>query len=1119
MSKVWDSLPEEMKKNIENMPREQQEQIKASLESMSPEQRKMMMQKMQSMTPEQREAMRKKRESMTPEELAQMSQNEEKKKAMMQKMAGMQGMGKRRANHFKGSFKRLLGYIGRNRAKLALVVISSVVATLASLAAPLILGRALNVFQDNVVNGTPFNYNRISYLVGMLGIIYLLNMIFSLLQNRTMTSITQSLVHTLRGEVDAKLMRLPFHYYDSKQKGDILSRITNDIDNIGNSMQQSITQVITSVMTISGCVILMFALSWQITLVCLALLGCILFVSKKIMGKSQGYFREQWQNLGDLNGFVEEAYSGMYVVKAFGREDKKIAQFKQSNDALYEMSRKAQFTSMLISPSSNFLNNIAYILICVIGAFMHISKGLALGSISALIQYQKQYSSPVTQMATVLNTLQSAVASAERVFEMLDEQEEVETSKEYTKIARLEGAVDFEHLKFGYTPDKILMQDIDVHVRPGQMVAIVGPTGAGKTTLVNLLMRFYETNAGAIKIDGVDTKQLTRADLRDIFGMVLQDTWLFSGTIYDNIAYGNKKATKEQVYAAAKSAQVEFFFETMPDGYDTMLNEDASNISQGQKQLLTIARAMVADPKILILDEATSSVDTRTELLIQKAMQNLLKGRTSFVIAHRLSTIKDADLILYMENGNIVEQGTHESLMQKGEKYAELYNSQFAKQEEAFDGLIYHDFESGMENKIKAMLEDFGREKGIPVRYLTSGLMNYESGLAKYLTEDNPPVIFKARYGLFQKYDFMQDLLEPLDDTRAAGDILNDGVALMSHDGKIVGLPYYLEGLGMIYNKAIMERYFALGDRDHTVNSIEEVKSQKALAALCDDIHKHREELGIEGTFAPCAFAQNSDEQWKSFMMAMPVYYECRDKGTRVIKDFEYQYNQNSKALYDMIFRNSVVTPDKFGDINSAVSNRSFMLGRSAMIYYLHLIRGLFLRKQAPDEEQMKVVVKDEEMGILPAYFGHEGEERQNCASGFGWVYSVNRRASEKQKQYAKEFIDWMFYSDTGKRYLKEWQYLAPYKSMTKDDLAPEHFLYELYDRIHDESLDTLDFAYRIVPNGPFRNQYAAELLKYANGECEWEDVVSMMVDGWKKAAAVNEQNVRKIFAEVLMEG
>jgi ATP-binding cassette subfamily B protein len=492
------------------------------------------------------------------------------------------------------------------------------------------------------------------------------------------TSVTQDMLGQLRRDVNSKIKKLPFSYFDSKSKGDILSRVTNDLDNIGTSLQQSAVRIISSVVMIVGCVICMFRLSWQLAILGLIMLPFTVFAGRLIMSKSQNYFRAQWGSLGELNGIAEETFSGLDVVRAFGCEKKKIEEYTRKSDELYKASRKAQFLSAIINPVSAVFNNIAYIILCCVGALLAIGGQVSIGSITAMLQYQKQYSNPVTQIASLLNTLQSAVASAERVFEVLDEKEEEETSDNYSKLDKVEGNIRFEHLKFGYTPDRLLMTDINVDVKKGQMIAIVGPTGAGKTTLVNLLMRFYEPNGGQISIDGMNIRDMTRHDLRDIFGMVLQETWLFNGTIHDNIAYGKQGATEDEIKAAAKAAQVEFFFDTMPDGYDTMLNEEASNISQGQKQLLTIARAMLSNPPILILDEATSSVDTRTEAIIQKAMNNLLKGRTSFVIAHRLSTIKDADLILYMENGNIVEQGSHNSLMEQGGKYAELYNSQFA---------------------------------------------------------------------------------------------------------------------------------------------------------------------------------------------------------------------------------------------------------------------------------------------------------------------------------------------------------------------------------------------------------------------------------------------------------
>lgn len=681
--KMSKNLPPEIQQMLEGLPPEQKQQMMQKMASATPEQRQMMLAKMKSMTPEQREEMKKKRASMSPEELAKLSAQEEKQRMMQQKMADMKGKGgKKKADNFGPSLKRLLSYLMRDKGKFIGVMVCAVLATALAIIAPYMLSKALDVFQENVVNGTPFNYRRITGLIGLLGGIYLLNMIFSLIQNRTMTSIMQRTVYDMRKEVDQKLMKLPFNYFDSKKKGDILSRLTNDIENIGTSLQQSVTQVIVSVLTIISCLVIMFIISWSITLICLVTLAIGIFVSRKIMGKSQEFFKNQWKSIGDLNGMVEETYSGMYVVKAFSSEEKKVKEFRKFNDSVQQVSEKAQFYSSIINPSTTFFNNLAYIFICVVGANLFIKGTMSLGNITAMIQYQKQYASPVTQLASVINTLQSAVASAERVFELLDAEEEAETSSNYQKLTDVKGAVQFSHLQFGYTPDKMLMKNIDVDVKAGQMVAIVGPTGAGKTTLVNLLMRFYEPNGGFISIDGMNVRDMTRHDLREILGMVLQETWLYSGTIYENIAYGNKNATKEQVEAAAKSAQVEFFLETMPDGYQTMINEDASNISQGQKQLLTIARAMIADPKILILDEATSSVDTRTELMIQKAMQNLLKGRTSFVIAHRLSTIVDADLILYMENGNIVEQGTHKSLMERGEKYAELYNSQFARDDE-----------------------------------------------------------------------------------------------------------------------------------------------------------------------------------------------------------------------------------------------------------------------------------------------------------------------------------------------------------------------------------------------------------------------------------------------------
>lgn len=1113
------NLPEDVVKMLESLPPDQQEKMKQQLSSMTPEQLKMMAEKMKTMTPEEREAMKKQRSQMTPEELAAMSQREEKQKAMQQKMMEMKASGKGgkpKANNFNQSLKRLLSYLGRRKGKLILVISSAVLATLLSLLSPFVIAKALDVFQDNVVNNTPFNYRRIGFLVLVLACVYLLNMLFALIQNRTMTSLTQATIYDMRSEVDKKLMKLPFSYFDSKQKGDILSRITNDIDNVGTSLQQSITQVVTSVLTITGCIVLMFIYSWKITLACILILALGLFASKKIMGMSQGYFREQWTTLGDLNGIVEETFSGMYVIKAFGCEKKKIDEFCEMNGELYNVSRKAQFLSSTINPASNMFNNLAYIVICIAGAFSFIKGTLSLGSISALIQYQKQYANPVTQMASVLNMFQSAVASAERVFELLDEAEEQETAEVYKHLDSVKGDVKFSHLQFGYVPGKLLMKDIDVDVKAGQMVAIVGPTGAGKTTLVNLLMRFYETNGGTISIDGMSTRDMTREDLRDIFGMVLQETWLYSGTIYENIAYGNKNATREQVLQAAKSAQVEFFFETMPDGYDTVINEDASNLSQGQKQLLTIARAMVADPKILILDEATSSVDTRTELMIQKAMANLLKGRTSFVIAHRLSTIKDADLILYMEQGNILEQGTHASLMEKGGKYAELYNSQFAKEEEEFHGLIYHDFESGIANMWKDLLEAFGKERGIPVKYVTGQIMGYEKALSASLLEDNPPALMKMRFGMLQKYKFLQDICESLDDTRASKDALNEMNCALSYDGRIIGLPYNVEGIGLIYNKQLMKKYFDIKDRAASVNSMEEISGQEELIALVEDVYKHREEIGVEGVFPKCAFAQNAEDQWKTHMMAMAIYYEALDKGERALSTFDFKYSENTRKLYDMFFKYAIGTPDEYSNVQLPESVKSFMTGEAPMMLYLHLIRNSYVRKnKLVTEEQLAGVVKDEDIGIIPLYFGHAQEKSQNIAVGMVWNHVVNRNAGEEQKKYAKEFLDWTVYSETGRRMIKELGYISPYKTITKADIPQEEIDFDVFDKMHDDSRDKLNFAYTIMPNGPFRNEYAANLLEYAKGNISWDEVCSKLKEAWTKAAKMNESNVKSMFPQL----
>ena len=689
MNDKMQSLPPEMRKKLagmmSQMPEERREGFKKRLAGMSPEEIREMLEKSAQMSPEEKQARREKLKNMTPEQLAEMSKQEEKKRQMQEKMQDMSSSGKGgrgqkvKAKNFSGTLFRLLRYRKGMMSGMVAVGILAVISTGCEVIAPYILAQVLNIIQNKIASGIDLEWFRIVRALVVLGLLYIVDTSLTIIQGRVLTNLTQNTLGKMRCDVNKKIMKLPFSYFDSNSKGDILSRTTNDIDNIGTSLQQSMVRLISSAVTIIGCVIGMFVLDWRLALLGLVMLPVTILVGRFIMSKSQNYFRKQWGALGELNGIAEESFSGLDVIRAFGYEKDKIEEYKKKSEELYKASRKAQFLSGIINPVSTVFNNLSYILLCCVGAILAIGGMVPIGNITAMLTYQKQYSNPVTQIASLLNTLQSAVASAERVFEVLDEKEEEETSDHYQKLEKIEGNISFEHLKFGYTPNKLLMTDINVDVKKGQMIAIVGPTGAGKTTLVNLLMRFYEPNGGKITIDGMSIRDMTRHDLRDIFGMVLQETWLFSGTIHDNIAYGKPGATEEQIKAAAKAAQVEFFFDTMPDGYDTMLNEEASNISQGQKQLLTIARAMLSDPPILILDEATSSVDTRTEVIIQQAMNNLLKGRTSFVIAHRLSTIKDADLILYMENGNIVEQGSHASLMEQGGKYAELYNSQFAQ--------------------------------------------------------------------------------------------------------------------------------------------------------------------------------------------------------------------------------------------------------------------------------------------------------------------------------------------------------------------------------------------------------------------------------------------------------
>lgn len=597
-------------------------------------------------------------------------------------MAGVRAT--ERAKDFKGSLKRLLKYLSPYKLRLIIVFLTAILSTVFSIYSPKVLGKATTrLFQGVVMKkmnipGAFIDFEYIARIAMTLLVLYIVSSLFSYLQQYLMAEVSQKTVYDMRKDAENKLGRMPLKYFDAHSHGDVLSRFTNDMDNISSTLQQSLTQLITSIVTIIGILIMMLTISPLMTLIALVVLPVSMFVIKPILKKAQGFFMGQQAKLGELNGHIEEMYTGHNVVKAFGHEDKSINEFNEINNQLYEVGWKAQFISGLMMPVMMFINNIAYVAVCVVGGFLATKKKLEVGDIQAFIQYMKSFSQPINQTANIANIIQSTVASAERVFEILDEKEEVPDSKDAVVLTDCEGNVQFDHVKFGYSENNTLIHDMNIDVKKGHTIAIVGPTGAGKTTLINLLMRFYEVNDGRILVDGVDIRDMTRESLRNTFGMVLQDTWSFKGTIKENIAYGRMGATDEEIIEAAKAAHADHFIRTLEHGYDTELNEEASNISQGQKQLLTIARAILADPKILILDEATSSVDTRTEVAIQKAMDKLMHGRTSFVIAHRLSTIKDADLILVMNHGNVIEQGTHKELLAQKGFYADLYNSQFA---------------------------------------------------------------------------------------------------------------------------------------------------------------------------------------------------------------------------------------------------------------------------------------------------------------------------------------------------------------------------------------------------------------------------------------------------------
>ncbi|MGG4043927.1 MULTISPECIES: ABC transporter ATP-binding protein [Paenibacillus] len=595
-----------------------------------------------------------------------------------------QMMPAQKAKDFKGSLKRLVGYLRPRRGTLIVIFLTAILSTVFSIASPKILGKAITKLLEGVIamaKGTPgagIDFTYITQILLILIGLYLFSAAFSYVQQYLMAGVAQKVVYDMREQINAKLSRLPLKYFDSRTHGEILSRATNDVDNISTTLQQSLTQLITSIVTLVGVIVMMLSISPWMTLILIVTLPLSFIVIKAVASRSQKHFMAQQASLGQLNGHVEEMYTGHKIVKAFGHERESVEDFNKINEKLYSSGWKAQFISGIIMPMMMFIGNIGYVLVCVVGGIFVTHGRITIGDVQAFIQYARQFTQPIMQTANIANIIQSTIASAERVFELLDEEEEVPEAADAAVLNDPKGAVQFEHVRFGYKEDAMLIEDMNIDVKPGQTIAIVGPTGAGKTTLINLLMRFYELNGGAITIDGVNITHLKRGNLRSIFGMVLQDTWLFNGTIMENIAYGRAGATNEEVIEAAKAAHADHFIRTLPDGYDTVLNEEASNISQGQKQLLTIARAILADPSILILDEATSSVDTRTEVYIQKAMNDLMKGRTSFVIAHRLSTIRDADLILVMNQGSVIEKGNHEELLAKGGFYADLYNSQFS---------------------------------------------------------------------------------------------------------------------------------------------------------------------------------------------------------------------------------------------------------------------------------------------------------------------------------------------------------------------------------------------------------------------------------------------------------
>ena len=607
----------------------------------------------------------------------------------MKRPGGMGGghmkMGQEKAKDFKGTMKKLISYLSPYKLAILLVIVFAIGSSVFNIVGPKILGNATTKIFEGLVSkvsnsGGGIDFDAIFRTLTILASLYIISSIFSFIQTFITSDISQKVSYNLRKSISEKINKLPLNYYDRKTNGEVLSRVTNDIDAISQNLNQILSQMITSATTLIGVLIMMLSISVTMTLVSLIVIPLSLVMIMLVVKKSQKHFRAQQEYLGHTNGHIEEMYSGHNIMKAFNGEEKAIEEFDKLSDTLYNSAWKSQFLSGMMMPIMTFIGNLGYVIVAIMGGFLAIRNKIQVGDILAFIQYVRSFMQPIAQTAQIANVMQQTAAAAERVFEFLEEEEVVEDVKDPISTEGIEGAVEFEHVRFGYNEDKIIINDFSINIKPGQKVAIVGPTGAGKTTIVKLLMRFYELNGGKILIDGHDYRDFTRNDLRKIFGMVLQDTWLFNGSIMENIRYGRLDASDEEVIEAAKLAHAHHFIKTLADGYNMEINEEADNISQGQKQLLTIARAILSDPKILILDEATSSVDTRTEVLIQQAMENLMEGRTSFIIAHRLSTIKNADVILVMKDGDIVEQGTHEELLKSKGFYSELYNSQFEEE-------------------------------------------------------------------------------------------------------------------------------------------------------------------------------------------------------------------------------------------------------------------------------------------------------------------------------------------------------------------------------------------------------------------------------------------------------